>query len=818
MRLIVSITLLFVLMPNTAAAQSRVVRRADSNKAAKVAASVGAQMLPLRRVILYSNGVAYFERRGIVLNRAEVSLSFKQSQVDDVLKSMVVLDLGRGRIGAVSYNSSAPPSARLSDIPFSIEAGTNNDATEGGLAGVLRQLQGARVVVMTANRTATGQILTVEERRSQLDANKPSQVTHSLVLASDSGELASFNLADVRAVRLVDEDARRDITEFASASASARRRDAKTIVVTSDGAGSREMIVSYTVAAPVWKTTYRVVLDAAGKPFFQGWAIVDNVGEEDWSNVQLALVSGSPVSFIQPIQQPFYRYRPVVPIPESLNLDPQVYEPGQSGMNSGGGGSGGGGGGRADYIRGFGAGSMIGTVRDQNGAVVPGATVTATNSGTRVAQTAATSDDGRFTFTQLPPGIYTISVERAGFKRHVRSGVVLSAGGGLNAGEFILEAGSVTETVEVTSRSSAELITDSSSVSAMSAPETSLSDAMTSENSGVKTAATGAEIGDLFEYRIDQPVTVRRDRSALIPILQTRMEGERVSIYNEAARKDRPMSGIRLRNTSALTLEGGSLTVIDADAYAGEALMERLKPGEDRFISFALDLSTLVAARSTGDREPVFLVRTLNGVFQAHYYQTENKVYTFTNQTDRPRAVFVEHPRRDGWVLSEKTPQAIETTAGMYRFRVDLAPRASVELPVTERRALMDTYAISNITPRDLELFVARRYVDDTTRAALEQILNLKGRIANLEARVAVADREAEQIAEDQTRLRENIKALGATAEARQLIARYVAKANEQETRLEQLTSERRTATNEQTRLRAELDEAVRVLAIDRKL
>src|ERR1041385_4256644 len=116
---------------------------------------------------------------------------------------------------------------------------------------------------------------------------------------------------------------------------------------------------------------------------------------------------------------------------------------------------------------------------------------------------------------------------------------------------------------------------------------TSLSDAITRPDSGVETAASGAEVGDLFEYKIDQPVTVPRDRSALIPILQTRMEGERVSIYNEGNRSDRAMGGMLLKNTSPLTLEGGAMTVIDGDAYAGEALMERLKPGEQRLISFA---------------------------------------------------------------------------------------------------------------------------------------------------------------------------------------------------------------------------------------
>jgi hypothetical protein len=163
-------------------------------------------------VILYSNGVAYFERRGTVTGHAEVALQFKQSQVDDVLKSMVVLDLGNGRIGAVSYNSSAPPSARLNDIPFSIESGTQATAT-GGLAGVLKQLQGAKVVVTTGARTALGSVLTVEERKSQIDANKPPLTTFTLVIASDAGELTSFDLAEVRSVKLVDEGSKRDIAQ-----------------------------------------------------------------------------------------------------------------------------------------------------------------------------------------------------------------------------------------------------------------------------------------------------------------------------------------------------------------------------------------------------------------------------------------------------------------------------------------------------------------------------------------------------------------------------------------------------------------------------
>ena len=131
-------------------AQARAARRDVQTAAPRDSAAQTAknsQVLPIRRVILYSNGVAYIERRGTISNRAEINLSFKQSQVDDVLKSMIVLDLGAGKIGAVSYNSSAPASARTAEIPFNVDAKSEEtDEQSGGLAGVLAQLQGAKVV------------------------------------------------------------------------------------------------------------------------------------------------------------------------------------------------------------------------------------------------------------------------------------------------------------------------------------------------------------------------------------------------------------------------------------------------------------------------------------------------------------------------------------------------------------------------------------------------------------------------------------------------------------------------------------------------
>src|SRR5262245_61942913 len=706
------------------------------------------QSLPLRRVTLYSNGVAYFERRGTVTGRAEINLSFKQSQVDDVLKSLVVLDLGRGRVGAVSYNSSAPPSARLNEIPFSIDASTNGDAA-GGLAGVLEQLQGARVAVTAANRVVTGAVLTICERQLPTEKANPPVKTHTVVVTTDSGELQSFDLNDVRAVKLLDEGARHDITQFANASASARRRDAKTITVTSEGDGQREMVISYTIAAPIWKTTYRVVLDPEGKPFFQGWAVVDNVSEEDWQDVSLSLVSGTPVSFIQPIQNPVYRYRPVVPIPQDLNLSPQVYEAGEVG-------------------------------------------------GAQGAENRLTQAEG---------------VGRLSGQLEKLAAIANSARGGAKAAQEAPQ-----QQLRQQQFGQRKDFSSADNAIAVSSLGANISGAIAGGESGVETAATGAEVGELFEYRVEQPVTVRRDRSALIPILQTKMDGERVSVYNEASRRDRPMHGIRLKNTSALTLEGGSLTVIDGDAYAGEALIERLKSNEQRFISFGLDLGALVTTKLNSERKPVFLVRAQKGVFEAHYHQTQKKTYTIINQTDKKRIVYVEHPYREGWKLSDDTQKPSSQTINFYRFRVELKPRATFELPVTETQALMDRYQLANLTSRDVELFVTSNYIDAAMRAELEKLIDLKSRIGKESSRIEALNKEAGEIGDDQKRLRENIATLKNTNEAKQLVARYIAKAGEQETRLEQISKEKRAAQDALAKLTSEFDAAVRALVIDKPL
>ncbi len=273
-------------------------------------------------------------------------------------------------------------------------------------------------------------------------------------------------------------------------------------------------------------------------------------------------------------------------------------------------------------IGGASVGSLSGRITDANGSAVPDARVVFTNSITNQSVEVSTDDEGRYDAPNLLSGRYMLSASASGFQQYVVRDVNIVPGRHSNL-DLRLEVGSVSATVEVTAAPSSNLYTLNATTS-VSGSRPALNILIAQRESGVEAETTASEIGDLFEYRIDQPVTVLRDRSALIPILQTRMTGERVSIYRSSGANERegvssrPRSGLLLKNTSQLTLEDGSLTVLDGDAYAGEALLERLKPAEERLVSFAVDLGTLVTVETWSSGEPVYLVQAVRGVIHAH--------------------------------------------------------------------------------------------------------------------------------------------------------------------------------------------------------
>ena len=292
----------------------------ESHAAASNSEADSGIRLPVRRVVLYKNGMGYFEHSTRIHGNQDLAIDFTTSQLNDVLKSLTVVDLGEGRISGVRYNSIAPLDERLKALrlPFG-EQLTRID--------FLAALRGARVEVHNGSEAATGRLLSVEKEKRFNEKGDSYEVTEFSVM-TDSGDMRNFDLGPSTSVRLAERDLSDEVEKYLNLIGSSRARDLRRMTISATGTGEREIFVSYISEVPVWKSTYRIILPEKPneKPVLQGWAIVDNTVGEDWKDVQLSLIAGAPQSFIQDISRPLYTRRPVVPLPQAAMLTPQTQE------------------------------------------------------------------------------------------------------------------------------------------------------------------------------------------------------------------------------------------------------------------------------------------------------------------------------------------------------------------------------------------------------------------------------------------------------------------------------------------------------------
>jgi hypothetical protein len=737
----------------------------------------------LRRVTLYKHGVGYFERRGKVSGDEQITFAFDAAQMNDVLKSLVVLDLNQGQIAGVTFDAVKPLEKRLEEFAVSLD-GTNT----AGLTALLGQLKGARVEVKSSTASGTGTIVGIERRVKP--SGQERSAAPELVLMSEGGELRSLPLEHIRGIKLLDDRLRDDLERYLGILQSTTRKNARHLTITARGQGERELFISYIVEAPVWKTTYRVVLDGQGQPLLQGWAIVDNAQDEDWTNVSLSLVAGLPVSFIQDLQQPRYKRRPVVGMPEDYALTPQTHEASLSRSED-----------RPSSL--IGGSTLEGTVIDPTGAAIAGATVrvTDTRSGSEI--TASTNQRGDYAVRGLTLGTYQVRVEAPGFNPLVVSRVSLTSDRKM-LGQLTLGVGGVSEPVTVSSEE-LQAETEGNLLGSLKA------------TAGVEVGTQ--EIGELFEYRIAHPVTIKRHSSAMIPIVQSAITGESVSLYNAQTLQPHPMSALYLTNTTGLTLEAGPMTIIENDTYAGEALSGRIKPGEKRLVTYAVDLGCRVSVKEEEEDHSAFMTQIVHGELRLHSRQTKTTIYRLHNITPRAKTVYLEHPitSDEKWQLTQP-PEPVETTEHFRRFKVQAAPNATTQFPVQEELPAVETYRISNLTTDQIALFVRNRYLSPEMKRALEGVLDLKAQLAALGRQLQEKQQAINSVAKDQERMRENLRALGQSAEERQLVARYVAKLSQGEDQLERLRREEAQLTEQRQNLQRQLDNQLRQLALEHRL
>ncbi len=670
--------------------------------------------LPVRKVVLYKNGIGYFEHLGAVKGAQDVEITLPSSQLNDVLKSLTVIDLGRGQVSGVTYDSAAPLDRRLAELPIDLSSAR-------GLVDFLNQIRGTDVEIRAPGGTVNGRLMGAELRQRASGPGATSQYVQVSVYSS-GGEVKLVELESVGALRIADANLASDIGRYFELLSSAKQRDVRRLRIQTTGSGDRQLYVSYTSEAPIWKTTYRVVLDPKQKPLLQGWAIVDNTTPMDWDNVELSLVAGAPVSFVQNLSQPLYARRPVVPLPEGFQVTPQTHEA-----------------------------TLEGAEEEVAAAPPP------------------------------PPSAGAIGLvdkDEAFRQRAAKAASVaeMSANMGVVGGRI------------------GELMRGTR-------PE----------------AARGQALGEQFEYSLRQPVTIRRNQSALLPIIHTDVEGEKVTLFNESSGQQRPWLAVWLKNSSGLTLDAGSFTVIDTNAFAGEGLTQTINPGESRLLSYALDLGVEVATNRDTDRERVERVEIVKGLMRLYRKVVEKKTYTIRNNDAKARTVVVEHPVRAGWTLVE-TAQPAESSANYHRFKVEAKSKATTELTVREENPQETVYGLANITPEQITLWVRQKAIDAEIETALKRILAKKNEIDDFNKKITVLEAEQNEIFRDQQRLRDNLNRLGGTPEEANLRLRYVRQLEQQETRLGALRADRARVEDARAAAQKELDAMLQSLSFDRKL
>ena len=797
----------------------------EARESATSGSNESAAKLPVRRVVLYKNGVGYFEHLGRVRGSQDVHIDFTSAQLNDVLKSLTVLDLAGGRITGVDYNSEAPLARRLATLRLAL--GERPSVSE-----FLGALRGARLEVRSGTGPAlTGRLLSVE--RKTRSATNWTVETDEISLISDSGEVHSVDLNPTTSVRIAEKDLQVEVGRYLNLIASSRDQDVRRMTISTTGNGERNLYVSYISEVPIWKTTYRIVLPtkADKKPLLQGWAIVDNTVGEDWNEVELSLVAGAPHSFIQQLSEPFYGRRPVVPLPESVQLSPQTHAATLSGGN----------------------GHLSGAVTDPSGAVIAGANVKLMDENNSIIAQTTTDSGGNYSFSSLSPGGYRVQTERPGFKTNLMT--QLNVVPGENQANARLDVGSSAETVTV----SANGLTTLQTMSATLTPGVSLRGVANRPHVGVgsgsgggvaygaggvgamggvigggiaapsvanleearamgEATASGQELGDLFEYKLKDKVTLKKNQSALVPIAQTEIETEKVSLWSGTSGSGRPLRGLWLKNTSPLTFDGGSFSVLENEVFAGEGLTDPIKPGERRLLSYATDLGLLVEAQTNSRPQHVTLAKISKGILTQVSRLEERTLYTVHNQDAATRTLVVEHPARVGWSLAKGAKEPEEKAPGIYRFRLEVPAKATASLPVEEARTLDVTYSISDLNTDQIELFVKTKTITPDMAQALQKIMDQKAVVAKLEEEMENRQKDIDRIVEDQGRLRENMKALRGSAEEKALLQRYTKQLDEQETQLEALRKTIRDTEAQRDKANEQLEKMIDELQIEAAL
>jgi hypothetical protein len=664
--------------------------------------------LPISRVVLFSSGVGHFARSGEVTGDSRVDLTFPETDINDLIKSMVLQDLSKkGQIAAVTCDSRDPIDRTLKSFAINL----NNNPT---LAQILNQARGEKVEVALQQNvtsqpaTLTGAIVGIESHKEK------DSVVEILNLWCAEG-MRAVKLSEMQRIRFMNPIIENEFRRALDVLALSHDSQKKAVSLFFTGEGKRKVQVSYVIENPIWKTSYRLVLDKQGKPVLQGWAVVENPTDEDWSHVDMALVSGRPISFKMDLYNPIYVPRPTVEPELFASLRPPTYS---------------------------------------------GALAKAVPAPVPVPMTAS---------APAGPG------SAGGF----------GGGGGPSnrRGANPADARKAVEEERLSLRATM-LGRDGANNEKSKQLQAELQAGMDLA-AGVASVATASQLGDYFQYVIDHPVDLARQKSSLLPIIQKEIEGERVSIFNPNVQAKHPLLGLKFKNTTGMNLSQGPITVIEGSTYAGDTRILDLQPNEERLVSYAIDLGTEVSAKNAPGSGKITQVKIQKGIVFTTTRIREDRVYDVVNRSTTDRTLLIEHPnRKSSGFTFVGTNKPVEETADLFRFQTGVPAGKSLSYTVSEERDVKAEMTLSNSADNQIRYVINLSETSPAVKEKLKEALSQKGKWDSIRRDITEINVRIQTITQDQNRLRQNLREMPKESDA---YKRYLKKFDDQEKEMDDL-------------------------------
>jgi hypothetical protein len=670
---------------------------APAAPAADKAATRPTVEIPVRRVVLFSSGVGFFQHQGLVMGNATTELRFKTDQINDILKSLLVSDRDAGIIRSINYPSLDPVTRTLRSFQIDI---SNNPP----LNDLLQQIRGSKVAITVSDESIDGTILGVESKDRTVGKadNEKVVATWYVNLITPAG-IRSVSLDDIKKLDIKDETLTKELGQALAALAQARDKDKKPVIIQFDGPaeGHRRVAIGYLVETPIWKTSYRLILpeiDSKDQAKLLGWAIIENQTDNDWNDVTLDLVGGRPLSFIENLYQPLYVPRPVSQPNTYASLRPQTYDQGldSDGRNAarlssenwgGGGGAGGTGGG--------GGGGLFSDTR--GGRLHP-----PQFNLQQITASGATSGGG----AQKGAGLYTDTTGAAPETPPDYTQGVASVANAAKVGEMFQYS-----------------VPNVSLPRQRSAMIPIVTEAVEFDRLSIYNAAVLAK-SPLYGIRLKNK-TGKYLLSGPITVLDMTKGAD------------------------------GNLS----QSYAGDARIDDVPLGQERLLSYGIDQDVLVDPAAATSSDTLMTATIAKGVLKLKLLTVMNQEYLFQNKAGREKTIVLEHPVTAGFELKDPA-KPLEKTDTLYRFQTKVPAKATGKFVVRQERERWEEQAILPMNAAAVEYFVQNGAIPQKVRDVLSKAAELRRTAADFESQRAAKDQDRTRALQEQGNTRENIRVL----------------------------------------------------------